>query len=232
MEKLEVKARMKRTLSLLLALIMVVGLLPNLPVFAANTGDDIYIDESASLNEYEEADVVDIDPFEPDDFCEVEMPPLDKPDSYSEDIFEERPGATGETPKTPGDFGEDPEMSEDIPEASDSPDEEMAGPVDPIPEFEDRPELSPPEQLHDNLVLDHPNSRPSADSDGQHQGASGQGSGIIGGFAEVDLIQSHDGVLLDGNLTWYANDNGDGVDSNGYEIDTRAQMPKFAPPGT
>ena len=42
---------MKRTLALLLALIMVVGLLPNTLVLAADANDDIYIDESSSLDE-------------------------------------------------------------------------------------------------------------------------------------------------------------------------------------
>ena len=40
---------MKRTLSLLLALIMVVGLLPNTLVFAADANDDIYCLEVNTL---------------------------------------------------------------------------------------------------------------------------------------------------------------------------------------
>ena len=40
---------MKKAVSLLLALMMVVGLVPHPPVFAADTSDDIYIDESSSL---------------------------------------------------------------------------------------------------------------------------------------------------------------------------------------
>ena len=86
---------MKRTLSLLLALVMVLGLLPGTMVGAAGVVDEIYIDESTDLSELADSGLIDIITEETDELEEPFLeepeyiePELDQPVFEDSDIFE------------------------------------------------------------------------------------------------------------------------------------------------
>lgn len=200
---------MKRTLSLLLVLIMVVGMLPNTLVFAADASDDIYIDESSSLEELEDLGVVDYDEGDPtlDAPEEVGDPQPDMPDIFIED-------------------------SEIPPEYPDEPGEEMPDPVEPDEWLEDHPEVpSPSDPFQCSPETDLSDRYSSADSDGQFQNGTGVGSGSLGGFVSGDMIQGN-ATQVTNNLVWTANATGADVcqgtdiasdtlnftDGNSYEI--------------
>ena len=103
---------MKRTLSLLLTLVMVLGLLPSTMVGATGVIDEIYIEESTDLSELADSGLIDIMTEEPD---QLDEPFLEEPE-YIEPEFDLPDSDVIEIPEDSG-LPEE-EISPSIPEES------------------------------------------------------------------------------------------------------------------
>lgn len=221
---------MKRTLSLLLAVIMVVSLLPAPMAVAANvSSDDIYIDDSSDFVEFEEP----LDPEENIADPEDPMPDLLDEEPIQEDeitLEQTQPGSQDwETPSKDSEFPVAlPDSYEQYP---DEPTESENGPA--LPEAV--PDVSPDVSILPELYPDIPEK----DADGtdgnisssESEEPSYSASGNLSGKVDSNILQSYAGVNLSTDLIWYANATGTGVDTNGYAIDTEAQMPRFETAG-
>ena len=195
---------MKRTLSLLMALIMVVGLLPNTLVFATDANDDIYIDESSSLEELVDLGVVDIP--------EEEVPIV-------EDIVNWEPDAPEEDTVSPMEHPSDLELPDTS--VTDTLGEEAGAASDlelPDTPMTDAPELPAVPEEPGKIVED-----PDPDLDGE--ASVGSGSGSLGGILSGNMVVGNATSYQD--MVWAANATGQNVDQNGYKIDTYDGYPYY-----